>query len=135
MWFVFGYSTFFYYLCGMDEKKKYRYRYMTVGYGVFSLLGTKYRMGRVEVYDRENDSGFASNEGTYCMPFEAAQKFEDFIESLKTDLPIQLGLGSIEECRTEVCKELGITREQFNDKEFTGKWWADKAQKEIDKLK
>ena len=30
---------------------KGRYSYSTVGYGVFSLLGEFYRMGRVEIFD------------------------------------------------------------------------------------
>ncbi len=71
-----------------------RYSYSTVGYGVFSLLGERYRMGRIEVFDREDESGYQVHEGFYCMPFEAAAKFEDFIEALETDLPIHLEIGS-----------------------------------------
>ena len=28
-----------------------RFHYSTVGYGVFSLMGEKYRMGRIEIFD------------------------------------------------------------------------------------
>jgi len=89
-----------------------RYSYSTVGYGVFSLLGERYRMGRIEVFDRECESGYQVHEGFYCMPFEAAAKFEDFIESLKTDLPIHFDIGSVEWCENDCAVDLG-----FKDKE------------------
>lgn len=94
---------------------KKRYSYLTVGYGVFSLLGERYRMGRIEVFDRENESGYNVHEGFYCMPFEAAAEFEKFIESLKTDLPIHFDIGSVDWCRVECAKELGIDVEMMND--------------------
>jgi len=40
-----------------------RYSYSTVGYGVMSLFGEKYRMGRIEVFDREDESGYQVHEG------------------------------------------------------------------------
>ncbi len=39
-----------------------RFRYSTVGYGVFSLLGEKYTMGRIEVFDSQDESGYAVHE-------------------------------------------------------------------------
>jgi hypothetical protein len=87
---------------------KGRYSYSTVGYGVFSLFGEKYRMGRIEVFDRESDSGYQVHEGSYSMPFEAASQFEDFIESLETDLPIHLEIGSHKWCADECAKSLGF---------------------------
>ena len=97
--------------------KNKRFSYSTVGYGVFSLLGEYYRMGRIEIWDTENDSGFASNEGTYCMPFETAAKFEDWIESLETDFPIQLSMGSVDQCAVAVSDKLGIPVDKLNDME------------------
>jgi hypothetical protein len=85
-----------------------RFRYSTVGYGVFSLLGEKYRMGRIEVFDREDESGYAVHEGTYTMPHMAANQFEDFIESLETDLPIEIKIGSHKWCADECAKALGF---------------------------
>jgi hypothetical protein len=41
-----------------EESHSGRYYYSTVGYGVFSLLSERYRMGRVEIFDRQNDSGY-----------------------------------------------------------------------------
>jgi len=35
-----------------------RFSYHTVGYGVFSLLGERYRMGRIEIFDSKSDSGY-----------------------------------------------------------------------------
>lgn len=85
-----------------------RFSYSTVGYGVFSLFGEKYRMGRVEIFDSEDDSGYAVSEGSYSMPFVAANQFEDFIESLETDLPINIEIGTHQWCETECAKSLGF---------------------------
>ena len=85
-----------------------RFSYSTVGYGVFSLLGEKYRMGRIEVFDREDESGYQVHEGIYTMPHMAANQFEDFIESLQTDLPIEIKIGSHEWCADECAKALGF---------------------------
>lgn len=88
--------------------RKGRFRYSTVGYGVFSLMGEKYRMGRVEIFDREDESGYQVDEGIYTMPFESASQFEDFIESLETDLPINIDIGSHKWCEEECAKSLGF---------------------------
>lgn len=95
-----------------------RFSYSTVGYGVFSLMGEKYRMGRIEIFDRENDSGYQVDEGTYTMPFEAASQFEDFIESIETDLPINIEIGSHKWCEEECAKSLGFENsEEMRDPE------------------
>lgn len=88
-----------------------RYSYSTVGYGVFSLFGERYCMGRIEVYDRENESGYAVHEGAYSVPFEVASKFEEFMDSLETDLPINIEIGSHEWCADECAKSLGFENE------------------------
>ena len=95
-----------------------RFHYSTVGYGVFSLLGEKYRMGRIEIFDSQDESGYAVSEGIYTMPFVAANQFEDFIESLETDLPINIEIGSHHWCETECAKSLGFeTVEEMRDPE------------------
>ena len=95
-----------------------RFSYSTVGYGVFSLMGEKYRMGRIEIFDSEDESGYAVNEGIYTMPFVAANQFEDFIESLETDLPINIEIGSHEWCESECAKSLGFKdSEEMRDPE------------------
>jgi len=85
-----------------------RYYYSTVGYGVFSLLGERYRMGRVEIFDKQNESGYQIDEGSYCMPFVSANQFEDFIESIETDLPINIHIGSHEQCEQACALDLGF---------------------------
>ena len=85
-----------------------RFSYSTVGYGVFTLLGEKYRMGRIEIFDSQDESGYQVSEGIYTMPFEAANQFEDFIESLQTDLPINIEIGSHKWCEEECAKSLGL---------------------------
>jgi hypothetical protein len=100
----------------MDESNRSgRYYYSTVGYGVFSLLGERYRMGRVEIFDKQNDSGYQIDEGTYCMPFEAANQFEQFIENIETDLPINIEIGTHKACQAAVAEELGIPVDKLND--------------------
>ncbi len=100
----------------MENKKPKRYSYSTVGYGVMTLLGEKYRMGRIEVFDREDESGYQVHEGIYTMPFEAASQFEDFIESLETDLPINIEIGSHKWCEDECAKALGFKdQEEMRD--------------------
>jgi len=95
-----------------------RFSYSTVGYGIFSLMGEKYRMGRVEIFDSEDESGYAVNEGIYTMPFVAANQFEDFIESLETDLPINIEIGSHGWCESECAKSLGFKdSEEMRDPE------------------
>jgi len=100
----------------MDESNRSgRYYYSTVGYGVFSLLGERYRMGRVEIFDKQNESGYQIDEGVYCMPFEAANQFEQFIENIETDLPINIEMGTMGQCRAAVAEELGIAEDMLND--------------------
>jgi len=89
-----------------------RFSYHTVGYGVMSLFGEKYRMGRIEIFDREDESGYQVNEGIYTMPFEAASQFEAFIESIETDLPIEIKIGSHEWCADECAKALGFENDE-----------------------
>ena len=95
-----------------------RFYYSTVGYGVFSLMGEKYRMGRVEIFDSQEESDYAVDEGIYTMPFIAANQFEDFIDSLQTDLPIHIEIGSHNWCEKECAKSLGFeTPDEIRDPE------------------
>ena len=95
-----------------------RFHYSTVGYGVFSLFGEKYRMGRIEIFDSQDQSGYAVDEGTYTMPFIAANQFEDFMDSLETDLPIHIQIGSHAWCENECAKSLGFeTPDEMRDPE------------------
>ena len=103
-----------------------RYSYSTVGYGVFSLLGERYRMGRIEIFDNQSESGYAVDEGTYCIPFVAASQFEDFIESLETDLPINIEIGSHQWCQQAVSEELGIPVDNLNDLETKKEFYRKK---------
>lgn len=103
-----------------------RFSYSTVGYGVFSLLGERYRMGRVEIFDSQEDTGYATAEGTYCMPFVAANQFEDFIESLETDLPIEINIGSYDWCVSECEKDMGIEKGKLSDPEVKKEFYRRK---------
>jgi hypothetical protein len=46
------------------------------------------------------------------MPHEAASQFEDFIESIETDLPIEINIGSHEWCADECAKSLGFENDE-----------------------
>jgi hypothetical protein len=106
-----------------------RYSYSTVGYGVFSLMGERYRMGRIEIFDREDDSGYAVSEGSYTMPFVSANQFEDFIESLETDLPINIQIGSYKWCVEECAKDLGFDKpEDLKDADKIKEYYEKKKQ-------
>ena len=94
-----------------------RFYYSTVGYGIFSLLGERYRMGRIEIFDRQSDSGYQVDEGIYTMPFKAAAQFEDFIQSLETDLPINIEIGSYDWCVSECERDLGVEKGKLGDQE------------------
>jgi hypothetical protein len=95
-----------------------RFYYSTVGYGVFSLMGEKYRMGRIEIFDSEDESGYAVSEGIYTMPHIVASQFEDFMDSLETELPINIEIGSHAWCEKECAKSLGFeTPEEMRDPE------------------
>lgn len=95
-----------------------RFHYSTVGYGVFSLMGEKYRMGRIEIFDSQDESGYAVSEGIYTMPFVAANQFEDFMDSLETDLPIEISIGNHQWCELECAKSLGFNSvEEMGDPE------------------
>ena len=85
--------------------------------GVYSLLGERYRMGRIEIFDKQNDTGYQIGEGVYCMPFEAANQFEQFIKNIETDLPINIEMGTMAQCRAAVAEELGIPEDKLNDAE------------------
>jgi|TARA_Y100000034_G_scaffold89407_1_gene107568 hypothetical protein len=109
-----------------DPKKRKRFTYGTVGYGVMSLLGEFYRMGRIEIYDSESETPFNNGEGVFCLPFEASGQFEDWIMGLSTDMPIQFDIGSVDECRAEVSKKLNIDIDKLNDRETVGKYYKEK---------
>jgi hypothetical protein len=93
----------------MENNKPKRYSYSTVGYGVFSLFGEKYSMGRIEIFDDQDESAYQIDEGIYSVPYEIVDKFRDFIESLETDLPIHIEIGNHEWCEEECAKSLGFT--------------------------
>jgi hypothetical protein len=99
------------------RQKRGRYYYSTVGYGVFSLLGERYRMGRIEIFDKNDESGYQISEGTYCLPFEAARLFEDWIEGIETDYPMCIDMGSMDWCQQSVSEDLGIPVDKLNDME------------------
>ena len=65
-------------------------------------------MGRIEVSDSDGDYHYPVHEGSYCLPWETAPQFEEFIDAMETDLPIHIGIGSVAWCEEECAKALGF---------------------------
>ena len=66
------------------------------------------------------------DEVLYCMPFVAANQFEDFMETLETDLPIHINIGSVDECNRATAEELGIEPDKMHDDETKKVYWRKK---------
>jgi hypothetical protein len=108
-----------------EENKNYkgkRYYFSCTGYFMFDLMAQKYRAGRIEMYDNENPTGYASEEFFYCVPYDMSEKFENFFEDLETDLPFHVEFWSMNDCREACAEALGITVEQLQDREFVKQW-------------
>jgi len=108
------------------KKENKRFSYSCVGYGVFSLLGEYYRMGRIEIFDSENESGFAVDEGTFCLPLEVSYKIEEMFDNLQTDFPINIKIGSVQWCTEEVSKKLNIPVDKLNDPDTKEEFYTKK---------
>jgi len=61
-------------------------------------LDQVYQSGRILVYNSESVEDEPVSFGFYRVPFEVAAHFEAFIESLETDYPIMLSVGSDTQC-------------------------------------
>lgn len=61
------------------------------------LLDQVYQSGEIVVYNSESAEDEPVARGSYCVPYEVAAHFEAFIESLETDLPIFVSVGSIDQ--------------------------------------
>lgn len=85
---------------------------------IFSLLGEIYRMGRIEIFNPDNETGYSDGTGSYCLPIDVAHKFEKFISELKSEYPIQINIGSVEQCCRATEKELGVPKGKLKDKKI-----------------
>lgn len=101
-----------------------RYTYSCIGYAVFSLLGEIYRIGRIEVFDEQDKTGYQVHEGTFCLPLEVASQLEDMFDELETDYPIMLKLGSMDWCKEAVAEALGVPVDKLNDPETAERFYA-----------
>ena len=113
-----------------NKEEPKRFSFSCVGYGVFDLMSEKYHMGRIEMYDGESNSSYATDEFFYCVPYDMADKFEDFYEDLQTDLPFHVDFWKMDDCKSACAESLGITVEQMEDKTFSKKFAQDKYKKE-----
>ncbi len=102
-----------------------RYNYSTTGYGVLSILGHFYASGRIEIYDRENDTGFAWDEGSYWVPLKAESKLRNFFDDLETDMPMKISVGNMSQIDKAVADKIGVSVDRLKDddvkKEYSNK--------------
>ena len=63
-------------------KESKRYTYSIVGMGIFSLLGKIYEGGRIEIWDRKSDSGYADSEASYFIAKSDFEAFYNFFKDL-----------------------------------------------------
>lgn len=103
-----------------------RFYYCTTGYGVFSLMGTKYSAGRIELYDTEKNTDYAIREFNYWVPHEKINEFRDFWDFLEVDFPLHVNMDMLDVGRELVAEELGVNVDKLNDRETINKYYKEK---------
>jgi len=111
-----------------------RYSYSTVGYGIFSLMGYFYASGRIEIYDDEDESEYAIDEGSYWVPLKDEWKVRDFFDDLETTDPLYIRVGSFEDCQKAVSDKVGVEVDKLNDKEEVKKFSKKRYQEYLNGL-
>ena len=90
-----------------------RYSYEITGEAVLNPDYYGYAAGRIEVWDDQNDSGYPIEEFRYFIPAELEQKFREFVDSTKSDLPIMIHWGEFEDIKKKTyCDKLKEHPEQ-----------------------
>ena len=111
-----------------------RYNYSTTGYGVFSLLGYFFASGRIEIYDRENDSGYSVDEGTYWVGLQDEWKVRDFFDSLETNMPLKISIGSMADIEQATADEVGVPVDKLRDEDVKKEYAQKRHQEYVERL-
>ena len=111
-----------------------RYNYSTVGYGIFSLLGYFFASGRIEIFDRENDSGYATDEGTYWVGLQDEDKVRDFFDDLETNMPLKISIGSMADIEQATADEVGVPVDKLRDEDVKKEYAKKRHQEYMDRL-
>jgi len=81
-----------------------------------TLFDQLYQTGTIHTYDSESEHERPISIGRYSVPFEAASQFQNFIESLETEFPMFLMIGTEQICKNEAAKELMVPVAQLSQK-------------------
>jgi hypothetical protein len=81
-----------------------------------TLFDQLYQTGTIHTYDSESEHERPISIGRYSVPFEAASQFQNFIESLETEFPMFLTIGTEQICKNEAAKELMVPVAQLSQK-------------------
>jgi hypothetical protein len=81
-----------------------------------TLFDQLYQTGTILTYDSESEQEKPISTGRYSVPIEAANQFQDFIESLETELPLFISLGTEQLCKQEAARDLMVPVAQLTKK-------------------
>lgn len=81
-----------------------------------TLFDQIYQTGTILTYDSESETEKPVMIGKYNVPIEAANQFQDFVESLETEFPLFVSFGTEQLCKQEAAKELMVPVAQLTSK-------------------
>lgn len=81
-----------------------------------TLFDQLYQTGTIDTYNSESEDDAPISSGKYCIPFEVACEFQDFIESLETEFPLFVSMGTEQLCKNEAAKKFMVPVAQLNVK-------------------
>ena len=71
-------------------KKSKRFLFNVVEEFILNPDYKDYSGGRIEVFDKKNDSGFAIGEARFLIPTEFMEKFREVFDFKESDLPVYI---------------------------------------------
>ena len=90
-------------------KKSKRFFYSVVEEFSFNKDYNNFRMGRIEIYDSHDKSGYASDEVRFIIPAELFSAFREWIDFKESDYPIMI---KFDMDVTKFVKEMSIKNKQ-----------------------
>lgn len=81
-----------------------------------TLFDQLYQTGTILTYDSESEQERPISIGRYNVPIEAANQFQDFVESLETEFPLFINFGTEQLCKQEAARDLMVPVAQLTKK-------------------
>lgn len=81
-----------------------------------TLFDQLYQTGTILTYDSESEQEKPISIGRYNVPIEVASQFQDFVESLETEFPLFIILGTEQLCKQEAARDLMVPVAQLTKK-------------------